>query len=171
MNRPTISLRIAGTLAFLFFAPMAYAGDLGQPQNEPVLTVTGSIGNTNEGELAAFDMQMLKELPATTFETTTIWTTGKSRFTGVAIDDLFEALDAKGDTINAIALNDYAVELPVSDAVEGGPIIAYELDGKPMSVRDKGPLWIVYPYDSNADYRTEQVYSRSVWQLNRLEVE
>jgi hypothetical protein len=38
-----------------------------------------------------------------------------------------------------------------------------------MSVRDKGPLWVIYPYDSD-DYRSEVIYSRSIWQLDRLEV-
>jgi hypothetical protein len=67
------------------------------------------------------------------------------------------------------AINDYMIEVPVSDAVEGGPIIAFEMDGKPMSVRDKGPLWLIYPFDSNPDYQTEVFYSRSIWQLNRIE--
>ena len=63
---------------------------------------------------------------------------------------------------------DYAVTIPTSDAVEGGPIIAYEMDGKPMSRRDKGPLWVIYPFDDSAKYRTETIYSRSIWQLNRI---
>ena len=50
------------------------------------------------------------------------------------------------------------------------PIIAYEMNGKPMSRREKGPLWIVYPYDSAAKYRTELAHARSVWQLDRLDV-
>jgi hypothetical protein len=44
------------------------------------------------------------------------------------------------------------------------------MDGNAMSVRDKGPLWVIYPYDSDAAYRTEVIYSRSIWQLDRLEV-
>ena len=39
-----------------------------------------------------------------------------------------------------------------------------------MTVRDKGPFWIIYPFDSNPDYQSEVIYSRSIWQLNRLEV-
>ena len=66
--------------------------------------------------------------------------------------------------------HDYAVEIPVSDSVEDGPILAYELNGAPMSVRDKGPLWLVYPYDQNPEYRSEVIYSRSIWQLDRIEV-
>jgi hypothetical protein len=54
--------------------------------------------------------------------------------------------------LRAKAINDYAIDIPLSDAVQGGPIVAYRLDGDTMSVRDKGPLWIVYPYDANADY-------------------
>ncbi|CAN0586856.1 unnamed protein product, partial [Ectocarpus sp. 12 AP-2014] len=61
------------------------------------------------------------------------------------------------------------VEVPVEDAVEDGPIIAYLSNGKPMSVREKGPLWIVYPYDSDPKFQTEVIYSRSIWQLDRLE--
>ena len=58
----------------------------------------------------------------------------------------------------------------VEDAVEGGPIIAYRLNGDRMSVRDKGPLWVVYPYDSDQVYQTEVIYSRSIWQLYRIDV-
>ena len=39
-----------------------------------------------------------------------------------------------------------------------------------MSLRDKGPLWIVYPFDSNPSYSTEVTYARSIWQLDRIEV-
>jgi hypothetical protein len=53
---------------------------------------------------------------------------------------------------------------------EDAALIAYAMDGKEMSVRYKGPLWIVYPYDSNANYRTEITYARSVWQLDRIDV-
>ena len=49
-------------------------------------------------------------------------------------------------------------------------MIAYERNGAVMSVRDKGPLWIVYPYDSNPDYQTEEIYARSIWQLEKITV-
>jgi hypothetical protein len=49
-------------------------------------------------------------------------------------------------------------------------MIAFRMNGAPMSVRDKGPLWIVYPYDSDPRFQTEIIYSRSIWQLDRLEV-
>jgi hypothetical protein len=39
-----------------------------------------------------------------------------------------------------------------------------------MPVRDKGPLFIVYNYDSNAELQHQRFYSRSVWQVARMVV-
>ena len=137
----------------------ALAGD------DPVLlTVTGL------DEPVTFNLSQLKALKPETFETTTIWTEGVQSFTGVSLATLMEELGVEDGTVEAKAINDYAVEVPVSDAVEGGPIVAYLLNGEEMSVRDKGPLWIVYPYDANPDYQSEVIYSRSIWQLDRIDV-
>ena len=91
-------------------------------------------------------------------------------FTGVTLAAVAEAVGAEGDVFEATAINDYAVVIPRADWVEGGPIIAYLANGEPMSVRDKGPLWVVYPFDGTPSYRSEVSYSRSIWQLNRLVV-
>ncbi|MEP6320715.1 MAG: oxidoreductase, partial [Paracoccaceae bacterium] len=80
-----------------------------------------------------------------------------------------EVIGVNEGTLKATAINDYAVEIPLEDAVDGGPILAYLSNGVPMSVREKGPIWIVYPYDSDPKYQTEVIYSRSIWQLDRLE--
>ncbi len=147
----------------------ACAEDLPQPEGEVLLTVSGAITVTNTGDVAAFDLEMLQALDDTTVETTTIWTEGTQVFQGVSLDVLMTRLGVDAETLRATAINDYAVEIPVSDAQPGGPILAYLLNGDTMSVRDKGPLWVIYPYDDNADYRTEVIYSRSIWQLDRIE--
>ena len=162
---------LAGAALIFAASHAATAGELAKPSGEPVLTVSGKIVQTNADEAAVFDLDMLKAMPTTSFRTSTIWTEGTHTLTGVALEDLLGAIGSKGETITAVALNDYAVEIPASDAVADGPIIAYEMDGKEMSVRDKGPLWIVYPYDSDAAYRTEMIYSRSIWQLDRMQIE
>lgn len=149
---------------------VATAQDLSAPTGDVILTVSGSIDTTNVGDTAAFDLEMLEALDATIIETTTIWTEGKQVFQGVALDVLMERMGVEGGTLKATAINDYTVEIPVSDAVSGGPILAYFLNGDKMSIRDKGPLWVIYPFDSKADYRSEVIYSRSIWQLDRIEV-
>ncbi len=68
-----------------------------------------------------------------------------------------------------MALNDYRVEIPVEDLVRHGAMIASQLDGKPIAVRDKGPLLIIYPFDDRPELRTAVHYSRAIWQLKGLE--
>lgn len=155
-------------LSTVISAP-AWAEDLAMPEGKVILTVSGNVANTNADGTAQFDLEMLEALESDSFETSTIWTEGTIAFEGVPLSVLVEVLGIEGETLRATAINDYAIEVPLSDAIEDGPIVAYRMNGETMSVRDKGPLWLVYPYDLNADYRTEVIYSRSIWQLDRME--
>ena len=92
-------------------------------------------------------------------------------FEGPLARDVLERLGASGSRIRAIAINDYVVEIPVSDLLEHRVILAMRRDGKPMSVRDKGPLWIIYPWSDEPALKTEIHHSRSIWQLKQLVVE
>ena len=145
------------------------ADELGVPENDVVLTASGELDVTNVDDTAQFDMDMLMALDSTVIETSTIWTDGVQEFEGVQLHVLLERLGVTSGTILATAINDYTIEIPVEDAVVDGPMIAYKLNQEFMSVRDKGPLWVVYPYDDNTDYRSEVTYSRSIWQLDRIE--
>ena len=172
----TLTLRPPSTMAAMllltlaFFATTALSETLKAPEGEVILTVTGNVHVTNAMDKAEFDLEMLEALPATEFTTSTIWTAGEQTYTGVELKTFLDSLEATGTMLDATAINDYSVEIPISDAVEGGPILAYKSDGAYMSRRDKGPIWLIYPYDQNADYRSETIYSRSIWQLDRLNV-
>ncbi len=166
-------LRVVTAFAFvaaIATGTQALADTLPTPEGEPLLTVSGAIEHTNVGDTAVFDREMLEALPETVVTTKTIWTEGEQTLRGVSLKALMEAVGAEGQSIRATAINDYAVDIPMSDARDGAAVVAYELNGAPMPVRSKGPLWIVYPYDSNADFRSEVVYSRSIWQLRSLTV-
>ena len=45
------------------------------------------------------------------------------------------------------------------------------MNGDRLRVRDKGPLWIVYPRDDYAELRSKDVDYKMVWQLRELIVE
>ena len=147
--------------------PLA-AQSLPAPDGEPLLTVTGNIALTNQGDAAVFDQAMLEAMDPVTITTSTIWTEGEQTFTGVPLAQLVDLLGAEGEVMMASAINDYTVEIPREDWIENGPIVAFLNNGEPMSIRDKGPLWIIYPYDDNPDYQTEVIYSRSIWQLDQI---
>lgn len=125
-----------------------------------------------DGEETArnFSLQDLGEMGETGFTTSTIWTDGKVSFEGVALQRLLEAEGISDGTLELFAINDYFVEIPVAEAKESAALIAYRMDGQTMSTRDKGPLWLVYPYDSHPRYQSETYYSRSIWQIDRIRV-
>jgi hypothetical protein len=168
------SLRVIGLglVCSISMWSVSSADEIPMPTGEVLLTVTGDIPQTNVGDTLQFDFTTLSALDKTIVETSTIWTEGTHKFEGVSLNAFMELIGSENNNtvFLATAINDYTVEIPASDAVEGGPIIAYIMDGNEMSVRDKGPLWIIYPYDSKADYRSELVYSRSIWQLDRISV-
>ena len=157
-------------LAIFIGASTALAEDLERPKGDVVLTISGDIAQTNVDDTLQFDHTMLQDLDTTVVETSTIWTDGVRRFQGVSLKVLTELLEVEEGTLRATAINDYSVEIPVTDAIEDGPIIAYLMDGRKMSVREKGPLWVIYPYDKTSKYRSEVIYSRSIWQLDRIQV-
>lgn len=163
----------AGALG-LFAGALAALPGFGQslpaPAGPTILTVTGLDPANHPGGQAAFDLPMLKALPQATIETTSIWTDGRHHYTGVPLSALAGYLHLTDVTLRLHALNDYSVEMPLSETETSAPVLAYQMDGAPMSVRDKGPIWIVYPYDSGAQYRSDTIYSRSVWQLDRIDV-
>jgi hypothetical protein len=50
-------------------------------------------------------------------------------------------------------------------------ILALKINGEYMRVRDKGPLFIVYPYDSEPELNNQVFYSRSAWQVSKMSIE
>lgn len=124
----------------------------------------------DEAERITLYLDDLDAMEQVEFSTKTIWTDEEARFSGVAVSRLLEELGAEGNTVRMSALNDYAVEMPIAELEEDAPIIATRMNGDPMPVRQKGPYWIIYPFDSSPAYRTEANYSRSVWQLIKLTV-
>lgn len=137
-----------------------------------ILKVTGSIGNTNtQNSTAEFDEGMLRDLGTHIVATDTPWTTGVNEFGGPLVRDLLAAVDARGTIVTARALNDYEVQIPISDFLDHNTILAIQINGKRMSVRERGPIWIIYPWDEKPGLKNEEIYTRSIWQLFELEIE
>ena len=173
-RRKFTSLAFAAVLAstFAIIGPVTEAGQtLASPDGKPILSIEGRIKVVNAGDKAIFDRRMLEDMDMVSITTSTPWFDNPVTFEGVALKDLMTRVDASGDTVVAIALNDYRTTIPLVDFYERGAILAIKRDGKYMPVSDKGPLFIVYPYDSDPALQSQKYYGRSVWQLSRLIVE
>ncbi len=161
----------AAVAGWLLASATRPAHALDAPAGKVLLTVTGTLANPNDNGAASFDLALLQTLPQHIFSTKTPWYAKPRKFTGVLLLDLLTAAGAaKGATLKAVALNDYRVDIPADDIAKHGAMLAYLLDDQPMSVRDKGPLVVIYPFDDKPELRTAVHYSRAIWQLRSLEL-
>lgn len=162
-------LKITGLMAALVMmlaAAPAMAERLAAPSGPVILSLSGNIASSNGEGRADFDLAMLEQLPQTELNTSTPWTEGPQRFRGVLLRDLLAAVGANGDVIVATALNDYAIEIPTSDAGRTDVLLAFRHNDKLMRVRNKGPIWVIYP-DTSAD---DNIRDRMIWQLRSMEI-
>ena len=147
-----------------------FAAGLGQPTGKPVLQIGGKIAVHNVGDQAVFDVAMLEALGTRSFKTSTPWTDGVSSWEGVPLSVLMEAVGATGNVIRATALNDYVADMPMAGLAEEGAILAMRRDGELMPVNNKGPLFILYPFDDRPNLQQQSVYMRCAWQIARLDI-
>jgi len=160
---------LLGLAALPLLAPR-HAAALDAPEGPVVLTLSGKLRQPNRGAVAQFDMAMLEKLPQLSYSTRTPWYTQARKFTGPLLRDVLAAAGAQGSQLRVTALNDYRIDIPMDDAQRHDLLLARLLDDKPMPVRDKGPLFIIYPFDQNAALRNALYFSRCVWQLRSIEV-
>lgn len=158
--------------AAAFFGPSSdtAAQRLAEPSGRVILEISGKIANTNAPNRARFDLKSLEALGITKITTSTPWTEGKKVFEGIRLRDLLQAVGADGATITPVALNDYKLDIPREDFDKYPVILAYRMDGEELRVRDKGPLWIVYPRDEFPELDNRLIRSRWVWQVKELMV-
>ena len=140
------------------------------PEGVPVLALHGKLRHTNRAGQALLDMAMLERLPQTSYSARTPWYTSTRKFTGPLLRDVLGLVGAQGRTLRLVALNDFQADLPVEDALRYDVLVARLIDDRPMPVREKGPLLIIYPFDQHAELRTAVYYTRCVWQLKAIEV-
>lgn len=156
---------------FLFALLLSFSGvlyALDTPSGKTVLTVDGAIKITNSAQGAIFDMAMLNALPRHSVSTHNLWTEGLNTYQGFSAEDLLSMLENKGNILQITALNDYITEIPITDFIEEGAIFATHKNGKQMSIRNLGPIMVIYPFDSNENVRSDIYYSRSIWQIRHI---
>lgn len=140
------------------------------PEGRVLLTVTGG-EVTNVGDSLQLDRAMLEQLGTASLTVMDEQATGgEHEFSGPLMADVLE-LAGTGDatTMHATAVNDYVIDVPVSDATDLPLLLATEMDGEPMSVADYGPLRFVYP-DEALDLDPAVYDARWIWQLVELDL-
>lgn len=144
---------------------------LAVPSGEVILEISGNIQVTNVDGEAHFDRQMIEALPTQTIVTTNHVVSSPTSFKGPLLSAFLDKLGAEGETVIVTALDDYSAEIRRSDIDKYGVILATHEDGKVMTIDDRGPFFVVFPFDDYKEIRQDLYYNMSVWQVSSIEVE
>lgn len=138
-------------------------------QAEVSIVVSGQTELSAKGPVSLSIDEFEDLAPRTIIKTTSPWHP-LSTFSGISGKDFLNIVGAYGHELALTALNDYQVKIPLSDLTDRGVLFVTRLNGKRLSLRQKGPLFLIYPFDQNPQLKSEKYYGRSIWQVKEISV-
>lgn len=164
-------VRADDVLPFERVAPVRLkAGDpIPAPKGKIVLRVEGA-SSGEAGKPLAFDIPTLELMGLIRFTNTNRWYTEPVTFEGVLGSDFLAAVGVPpgAKTMHMVALNDYVADVPIEDLRLWPVMLALKIDGKYMSVREKGPIWLVYPSHIDEKLGEPAYQGRWIWQVKDI---
>lgn len=131
----------------------------------PKLTIT------SDADTLVLDRNELESFPQTSFSTVSPYLDGKVQFSGPTLARVLEAFGVSGETqITLTALNDYKVTGTLEELLSLDAIIATRRDANTMSVRNRGPFWIILPLSQRPELDEPDFHRYMVWQLSGIEL-
>ena len=121
------------------------------------------------GQKHQFSREQLLLLPQKEITTSLPWLDGELVYSGVALQTVLETKDlTMASQVTFVALNDYKIAVPKEDFDDYQPIIAIKQNGQFMSVREKGPYWLIYPLSSTPDIDNTDFHAKMIWQIRDI---
>ena len=145
-----------------------------QAQQPKVLSVLGDIKQDGrQYHQLDFTLDELQALPQAEISTITPWTTESHHYQGVDLalwlNQLFDHRRIK--TITLEALNNFSVTVDWSQIEPFTPVLAWQDNGKVMIRRDKGPLWLILPFDRVPKLQQADFLHFMAWQIRVIRVQ
>lgn len=129
-----------------------------------VLTVKTS------GTVKSYTLSRIEGLGLRQLVTSTFWSSKPIKFSGVLLRDLLEdaGLD-DAQQIRVAALDGYHAIIPENDWRQWEVLVATRQDQQPITIREKGPLRIIYPLDLGGAVAESDMRVRWVWAIKSIE--
>jgi hypothetical protein len=137
-------------------------------KNDTLLSIQ-ALANSGCESAVQLNSAELLALPQQQFMTHHSWSDKAETFSGPLLQDVLNTTCNNSEKIKLTALNDYAIDMDFNEVKKYQPIIALSVNGKRLSVREKGPLWVMLPLDEH------KITDRSldgimIWQLSDIEI-
>jgi len=122
-------------------------------------------------KVLVLDRDELETFPQTTVTTSSPYYDGAVEFTGPTLKRVLDTFGIDDQTqLTLRALNDYQVKGTLAEVLELDAIIATRMDGRNMSVRNRGPFWIILPLSERPELDHGDYHRFMVWQLDQIEL-
>lgn len=182
--------RVVTLIAGLIFAfGVLVSGQTSAAAADPAqLTVIGKIDNSNRSRFEPFSDAFFKfrekefskafeftyadlaALPQVTVNAKAEEWPAAISATGPALDKVMKAAGAAPDAkLSIVALDGYSIELEAGDREAQNWILAISVDGKPVGIGGRGPVWLLH--DTAGQTVNSDVEGRWVWSAFLIEVE
>lgn len=110
----------------------------------------------------------LLKLPQQTFTTANPWVDQPHQYRGPLLADVLKKYGITSTRLVLVALNDYRITMDFSSVERFEPILAWSDNGETMTVRNHGPLWLMFPIDRFSELEQPVYNSYMIWQLRRI---
>lgn len=145
-----------------------------QASAEPVvLTVYGNIElNEQQHTQLDFTLSELQALTQADMTTAHPWSAEPRRYRGVDMISLLNNLFSQKNilSLQLEALNDFSVVVNWDQISSYSPILAWQENKQTMSLRNKGPLWLILPFDQVPQIQQADFLHFMIWQLRVIRV-
>ena len=152
-------------LFLVVFAVQAQADDIALTVE--IAAADGPVAND-------YSMEALEAMELTTIQTENDFVDGVNEFKGPLLRDVVAHTNEgeldEYEVVVLTAANDYSVEVPWEDFIRFDVILATTMGGAPLSRRDKGPIWVIYPMSDYELLQDVEYNGRLVWQLRKMEI-
>ncbi|GGY13024.1 molybdopterin-dependent oxidoreductase [Paludibacterium paludis] len=115
------------------------------------------------------DERNARALGVATITTATQWTAAAHRWSGLPLSTLLDRYGRMARHVRVRALNDYEVSIPAEEIRRYAPVLATQMDSRPIAVRDKGPVILVWPFDRyEAVNQRQRYHDWAVWHVSEI---
>lgn len=137
---------------------------------QPILILRNPRLGGDRGEIR-FTRRDLEAMNWHEVQTGNQFITGQGRFRGPRFVEVLSLIGHAGATrVRLLSAGGDISEIGFAELARYDPILAMEMDGRALTLRDFGPVWVMYPIDDHPELRDSRYNNRLVWQLQVVEL-
>ena len=130
-----------------------------------------NINSVSQGISAQYTLSQLLQLPQHEILANIPWTNETHSYSGPYLEDVLALADTTGKWLTLYALDRYQISFSFDRIRQYKPILALTVDRKKLTVRTKGPIWLILPVDDYRELDAAIYHDYMVWQLIKITVE